>query len=177
MLTRRSGYEFRSGRNYALELSFYRKGNVEVIEGTELVPHLDDTYFRYDPGPISVRFRYDNYDIDLVTTPVTQDALTRLQLKLQYEEDRSPENNKETERLVSAPQPSFAIRLRAPRHRIWGFLLFLVGNLLTALSPVIPVTFAFAFKTSTLDSLQAISAVIGPTLFSVGLLILYRTLR
>lgn len=177
VLTHRPGYVLRSGRNYALELSFYRKGSAEVIEGSTLVPRLDSTYFRYDPGPILVRFRYDKHDIDLVTTPVTQDALTRLQLRLEHEGDGSVEGDEDHKRRVSAPQPSFAIRLKAPRYRIWGFLLFLFGNLLTALSPVIPVAFESALKTSTLDSLQAVSAVVGPTLFSVGLLILYRTLR
>lgn len=177
VLTRRSGYELRSGHNYALELTFYRKGSAEAIEGSTLVPVLDNTYFRYDPEPILVRFRYDNHDIDLVTTPVTQDALTRLQLKLEHEGNESAKGDEDHKRHVSAPQPSFALRLKAPRYRIWGFLLFLFGNLLTALSPVIPVAFESALKTSTLDSLQAVSAVVGPTLFSVGLLILYRTLR
>jgi hypothetical protein len=166
ILPRRSGYELRSGSYYSLGLSFYRESGAERIEGAQLKPKLDQTHFAYDPGPITVQFRYDAYDLDLVTKPVSREILTLLQIELDQSNERQLEENKDvSEEQVSAPQPAFVLNLKPPRYQYLGFLLFLVGSLMTSAASLAP------------SPWQGILTIVGPALTTLVLVALYRSLK
>jgi len=139
ILPLRSGYSLPSGRIYTLELSFYREaGTEDRIRGARLVPEIDPIYFPFKPDAIEVGFRYDRYSVDLVTATLSKDALTRIRITLDKENEQKQEKaDARPEGPASAPQPNFLIHLTYPRLRTYvGVGAFLIGNLMISASSV-----------------------------------------
>lgn len=172
ILPLRSGYRLRSGRSYALELSFYREYGTEgSIRGARLELLLDPTYFPFKPGAIEVRFRYDKYPVDLVTAVLSEDALTQIQIALDEEnEQKQKEDGARPKGPASAPQPTFLMYLNPRRLRVLvGLALILIGSLLIGASPAIE-------RLSGSIWLGMVLSSVGSLMTTAGVFWLYRRL-
>lgn len=161
ILPYQSGYVLKSDGIYSLDLSFYHTEEVkEPVLGSNIQVQIDEARFAFHPNDIEVNFRYDLQPVELIPTPVTQDAFTNVRLVIGQDKKSDPP--------LRAPITDFVIKLTYPRFRYVGALILLIAaQILVAIPDVI---------TGLPGVLVAFIKVIGSVITAIVLFVMLRKL-
>jgi hypothetical protein len=120
----RSGYRLSTGTYYVLNVSFrVPEETLSDIEGSRLVPRVDERYFSFKPDPVTVDFHYDMQRIDLVVARTSIDIHTKLVLHPERPSSEQPDLR------AAAPKLDFTLEIRYSRRRFAAALSFLIVGL------------------------------------------------